>query len=229
MRNRLLWIMLLPILLFIGCGKTEKSENVQSLRLDKVVISNTLPGIENPLLAFEDFYETVIDAKNKMVYSVNPLEDVESATVSDGIYNITLEADFDSFVAGYGEEELPSDVGTNLIGSVEVNGIYHNFYFHAFRDFVLDTSSFNLLNGDNSGYYDYIKTIMLTTPRFQTSDGFRVGMKAAELEEQYGNGLMKDRENEYDGSYDYTYKNNEVEFRFHIDSQGIIESISISG
>lgn len=149
--------------------------------MDKVVISNTLPGIENSLLVFEDFYETVMDAENKIVYSVNPLEGVESATVSDGIYNITLMSQFNEFEEEYPEEEFGERGKVNLVGYTEIEGIRVDFYYHLFSDVIVYTTYYNLLNGEKSGYFNYI------------------------------------------------YRNDEVEFRFHIDSQGIIESISMSG
>lgn len=109
----------------------------------------------------------------------------------------------------------------NRIGTVEVDGKYHNWYFHDYGDISLYTTDYNEITGDMSGHNVYIMQIVLHTPRFETARGISVGARVTELKDAYWDGLIYDRREE-----SYQYIEDGINISFYI-KKGIVKEISI--
>ena len=143
-----------------------------------------------------------------------------NATVhdSDSDFEITLGTLFSDFTY---EEEITSEVVNNRIGTVEVDGKYHDWYFHDYGDISLYTTDYNEITGDMSGHNVYIMQIVLHTPRFETARGISVGAGVTELKDAYWDGLIYDRREE-----SYQYIEDGINISFYI-KKGIVKEISI--
>ena len=173
----------------------------------------------------------------------NVMERLEGATVTDGTYSITLEQCLDELVYD-GRDDQGGEIyqyydnagreqpGMLITDTIYV-GDYGSFgaYARSYEDFLLDVVYFNPFRGD-FGLEDeekiYIYYICLITPRYQTSDGVRVGMTEAELEEIYGDKLKAGKVDTYDNSHwDEVSIGNLIIHSFKIDSEGVIQSITV--
>lgn len=143
-----------------------------------------------------------------------------NATVhdSDSDFEITLGTLFSDFTY---EEEISSEVVNNRIGTVEVDGKYHDWYFHDYGDISLYTTDYNEITGDMSGHNVYIMQIVLHTPRFETARGISVGAGVTELKDAYWDGLIYDRREK-----SYQYIEDGINISFYI-KKGIVKEISI--
>lgn len=146
------------------------------------------------------------------------LWDMESASVSDSNDTITLGTLFEDFI--YDEKEIPSEIVVdNYVGSVNIHGVWHDWYFHTYNDFYINTSDYNLAARDLSGNNIYILQINLTTPRFCTSRGITIGASLEEIEIAYADvELVEVRQNE---PYwiNYTYDDGYVRTSFYFDTE----------
>lgn len=210
------------ILLLIGCGNEKRS--IFALKWNDMLLADISENIEEARQSIDRRMERV---GNTIRYSKNTLEDVECATVSDGTYSITLGMHLKDLI--YDEEELPWDGVTvdNRATTLVVEGDAHDIIFHPYNDFTLYTSNYNHLNGDFFGYYNYIHEIKLKTARFQTSDGFRIGMSEKELKDFYGNKLNEEGKWGDDGYFYQIDMTDHVFAVFVINTEGMIKEISI--
>lgn len=142
-----------------------------------------------------------------------------SATVHDPDFKITLGTLFSDFT--YDEEEIMSEVVDNRIGTVEVNGKNHDWYFHDYGDISLYTTDYNEITGDMSGHNVYIMQIVLHTSRFKTAREIGVGARVNELKDAYGDELIYDR-----GEKCYRYIEDDINILFYM-KKGIVKEISI--
>ena len=203
-------ITLLVILLY-GCKgqgneviqdsiETETEETAENIQDNAFTVSVS----ELPCAAKEGKME-----ENKIAWNV------ESASVSDSDFTITLGMLFEDFE--YYEEEAPTEYEDgwprNYIGFLTIYGVDHHLYSHAYTDFYIVTSDYNFAINDISGEKIYIQEINLTTPRFCTSRGISVGVTLDELLEAYGE-PMKVRYNEPNW-IEYSYYDGYVATNFY--------------
>lgn len=162
----------------------------------------------------EEYEEINADSQNQSVVRN------ANATVhdTDSDFEMTLGTLFSDFTY---EEETTSEVVDNRIGTVEVDGKYHDWYFHDYGDISLYTTDYNEITGDMSGHNVYIMQIVLHTPRFETARGISVGARVTELKDAYWDGLIYDRREE-----SYQYIEDGINISFYI-KKGIVKEISI--
>lgn len=219
-------LIVLTLLLLTGCGKEEK--NIHALKWNVMLSPDISENVEETPQFFNRMIEIEIErGLKKLIYRKNPLEEVESATVSDGTYTITLGMPMEDLE--YDEEELPLSGATvdGRVTDLVVEGYAHGVFAHPYNDFVLCTSAFNHFNGDFEGYYDYIHEIRLKTARFQTSDGFKIGMSEKELKDFYGDKLVEKGEWGQGGYFYQIYMTDQVSLLFVINTEGMINDIWI--
>lgn len=225
MRKIGLYARIITIVLFLcSCTKTE-NELIQDS-------TETVEGIQDPAGMEEDIEivraeewddeftisgSDIPDMMNKTKI-IQSFWDMESASVSDSDVTITLGTLFEDFI--YDETEIPSEiVVNNYVGSVNIHGVYHDWYFHNYTDFYINTSDYNLVTHDMSGRNIYILQINLTTSRFCTSRGITIGAALEEIETAYADvELVEVRENE---PYwiNYIYDDGYVRTGFYLDTE----------
>lgn len=143
----------------------------------------------------ETEYTDEVEEKEISICQDNSIVNDESASVHDADFEIILGSLYADFV--YDEEELPSEVVDNRIGTVMVNDEAHDWFFHNYTDFSIYTTDYNHVIGDFSGKHVYIMQIVLHTPRFKTEKGIAVGAKLDELSDAYENKLICDENEVY--------------------------------
>ncbi|MCH5281536.1 MAG: hypothetical protein J1E61_08710 [Lachnospiraceae bacterium] len=161
--------------------------------------------------------------------SPNILKNIKTATISDGTYAVTLEADYNEM--GYGDWDLsPNSRGYYkfpYITRVWIKGGLYEIFPYYNDDIIVYTGAYSERNGDYFGYHEYVREILLLSPRFQTADGIRVGMSLDDLRKRYGDKLAKDVQGYGVGSYGLRYTDGDVEFLFRMDFDDTILEIAL--
>lgn len=175
---------------------------------------------------YHAYYETLLHENNRALlkpyendralFATNPFEEIKEATVTDGVSSITLGMHLEDFA--YGEKMYPwneTDWDNKML---------------PFNDFTLYACPYNYSIGDDGSiyYHHYIYGFYLSTPRFETSDGIRVGMTLEDLKEIYGEELII-REDGSGNIFSCTYLSEPIRLAFYMDEENVIKSILVDG
>ncbi|MCH5281251.1 MAG: hypothetical protein J1E61_07235 [Lachnospiraceae bacterium] len=221
----LMLIWLVGTVVLSGCGSREEEllTDSHSLGIGNKLRLNESRPYSISMKIFDPVGQKQWELEGELKYSVNILEDVESATVTDGSYSITLGMDFADVAY---EEELPQS--GEWITPIWYNTwpIYHTY--HDYEDIRIYTGEYNPINGDYTGFHDYVLEVIFFTPRFSNSDGIKVGMTEEDLIGVYGEDLERGLIIYGDGSYYCYFDDGEyTHMEFHINFQGKIEEMSV--